>query len=66
GDTGANVLGGIAGLALLWSLSPWQRMLAITFLALLHGFCEAHSLTRTIEAIPVLNFLDRLGRPKEP
>ncbi|MFY9371634.1 MAG: hypothetical protein WAP33_06705 [bacterium] len=66
GDPGANVLGGIAGLALLWSLSPWQRMLAITFLALLHGFCEAHSLTRTIEAIPVLNFLDRLGRPKEP
>ncbi|MGI6142589.1 MAG: hypothetical protein ACOYEK_01795 [bacterium] len=64
GDTGANVLGVVAGLALFWSLAPWQRLLAITFLAVLHVFCERHSLTKVIEGIPVLNFLDRLGRPE--
>jgi len=66
GDTGANLLGGVAGLALLWSLSARLRTLAIILLVLLHCFCEKYSLTRVIAGVPVLNVLDGLGRPSNP
>ena len=64
GDAGANALGAAAGLALAAASWPWQAGAAV-LLAGLHALCERRSLTALIERVPLLDFLDRLGRPPE-
>jgi len=64
GDTGANVLGAAAGMALFWSFTPGLKIIVVTFMVLLHLFCEGYSLSKIIEDVPWLDFLDRIGRPK--
>lgn len=64
GDAGANALGAAAGLALAAAAWPWQAAAAL-LLAGLHALCERRSLTALIARVPLLNFLDRLGRPPE-
>lgn len=66
GDTGANALGAVAGLALALSLGlPW-KVLAVALLLGLHVLSEFRSLGRLIESNPDLAWLDRLGRRDIP
>jgi hypothetical protein len=61
GDVGANVLGGMAGVALVLSLSPPARLAAVLLLLAVHLLCERYSLTEIISQNRVLRWLDRLG-----
>lgn len=62
GDTGANVLGAVVGMALLWSRAPALKAIVVIFMLFLHLFCEVYSLGKAIEGIPLLSSLDRIGR----
>ncbi len=62
GDTGANMLGFTLGsvIAFHW---PWSyQLMAVIWLTVLALLAERYSLTQLIERIPLLNWLDRLGR----
>lgn len=65
GDAGANALGAAAGLALAATAWPWQLGVVLILLGL-HAFAERRSLTGLIERVPLLDLLDRLGRPGGP
>ena len=62
GDTGANPLGAVLGLCLALLLPVWGQGIVILLLIGLHVYAERASITRLIERVPVLNWLDRLGR----
>lgn len=62
GDGGANLLGFVAGLALLDLLSDGWVPAAAAIAIALNVLAETVSFTRVIEALPPLRFLDRLGR----
>lgn len=62
GDTGANILGFVLGaaLALTWT---WQyQIAALLIVAGIHLLAETTSITQFIERVPMLRWLDRLGR----
>jgi len=61
GDAGANALGASAGLALALSPLPWQIPL-LAALTALHLYSERASLSKLIDAVPLLSRLDRWGR----
>ncbi len=66
GDTGANALGCALGLAVV-GLTDWPTWVALAVLLL--AFCLAAdrwSLTRVIESVPGLRWLDELGRTHKP
>jgi hypothetical protein len=65
GDTGANVLGAFLGLCLAVVLPVWGQGVAVVLLVLFHIYTERVSLTRVIARVPVLAWLDRLGRVPE-
>ncbi|MCI2240733.1 hypothetical protein MO973_34540 [Paenibacillus sp. TRM 82003] len=63
GDTGANALGALLGVA---CLARWDRAGRIAALGVVTGLTlasERVSFSRVIEASPLLRELDRLGRP---
>lgn len=62
GDTGSNLLGAIAGVWLLTSLGGDERLIALAALAALTLYGELRSISRTIESVPPLRWLDSLGR----
>ncbi len=64
GDAGANLLGGIAGFYAVKSLTlaPAAAMAAI--LLSIHVVAEYRSLSRVIESVPPLRFIDQLWRLK--
>jgi UDP-GlcNAc:undecaprenyl-phosphate/decaprenyl-phosphate GlcNAc-1-phosphate transferase len=62
GDTGANLLGAIAGVWLLTSLGADARLIALATVAALTIFGELRSISATIESVPPLRWLDSLGR----
>ncbi len=62
GDTGANLLGGILGYYGVVTLTPITKMLLLFLLISLHIFAEFHSLSKTIDCIPLLKKIDMLGR----
>jgi hypothetical protein len=62
GDSGANVLGFIVGIGLFLSLSTTGLVVALAILLLVHVVSETVTLSRVIEAVPPLKWLDRLGR----
>jgi UDP-N-acetylmuramyl pentapeptide phosphotransferase/UDP-N-acetylglucosamine-1-phosphate transferase len=66
GDTGANALGAVLGLALAASLGPKRRLAALGVLAGLTAASEKVSFTRVIERTPPLRALDQLGRRPAP
>jgi len=61
GDVGANVLGGVAGLALAITLGPWARLAVVLVLAAMHLICERASLSDLIMRSRLLSYCDRLG-----
>jgi UDP-N-acetylmuramyl pentapeptide phosphotransferase/UDP-N-acetylglucosamine-1-phosphate transferase len=62
GDTGANLLGGVLGLAVVHVGSPVTRLAVLAGLAILNGISEWVSFSRVIEGVAPLRILDRAGR----
>lgn len=63
GDTGANVIGGLAGLWLVLSLSGTGQAIAAALLALITIYGEFRSISSLVERTPGLRTLDSWGRP---
>jgi UDP-GlcNAc:undecaprenyl-phosphate/decaprenyl-phosphate GlcNAc-1-phosphate transferase len=63
GDTGANLLGALAGLWLVLTLSGAGQVVALALLATITVYGELRSISTLVERTPVLRQLDSLGRP---
>jgi UDP-GlcNAc:undecaprenyl-phosphate/decaprenyl-phosphate GlcNAc-1-phosphate transferase len=63
GDTGANLLGALAGLWLVMTLSEAGQIAALALLVAITVFGELRSITATVERTPGLRQLDAWGRP---
>jgi hypothetical protein len=63
GDTGANLLGGLAGLWLVLTLSGTGQLIALALLAAITLFGELRSISALIERTPGLRAIDSWGRP---
>ncbi len=66
GDTGANVLGGVLGLAVVLECSRTTRNGVLIGLILLNLASEFVSFSRVIERVAPLRWLDHTGRPRHP
>jgi UDP-GlcNAc:undecaprenyl-phosphate GlcNAc-1-phosphate transferase len=64
GDTGANLLGALAGLWLVLTLSGTGQLVALALLAAITVYGEFRSISGFIERTPGLRELDSLGRPR--
>jgi UDP-N-acetylmuramyl pentapeptide phosphotransferase/UDP-N-acetylglucosamine-1-phosphate transferase len=62
GDTGANLLGAVLGLAVVLEASRPVRTVVLVVLVLLNAASERVSFTAVIDRTPVLRQFDRLGR----
>jgi UDP-GlcNAc:undecaprenyl-phosphate/decaprenyl-phosphate GlcNAc-1-phosphate transferase len=62
GDTGANLVGALAGVSLLVTLGETGRYVALGVVVALTVYGEFRSISRTIEGVPLLRSLDSLGR----
>ena len=62
GDTGANLIGALAGVSLLVTLGDTGRYVALGVVAALNIYGEFRSISKTIEGVPLLRSLDSLGR----
>jgi hypothetical protein len=62
GDTGANLVGAVAGVWLLTELGGNGRLVALAAVAALTVYGELRSISATIESVPPLRWLDSLGR----
>ncbi|HEV3033907.1 MAG TPA: hypothetical protein VGX72_03865 [Solirubrobacteraceae bacterium] len=63
GDTGANLLGALAGLWLVLTLSGTGQLVALVLLAGITVYGELRSISALIERTPGLRQLDSWGRP---
>jgi len=63
GDTGANLLGALAGLWLVLSLSGTGQLIALLVLAAITVYGELRSISALVERTPGLRELDSWGRP---
>jgi UDP-GlcNAc:undecaprenyl-phosphate/decaprenyl-phosphate GlcNAc-1-phosphate transferase len=63
GDTGANLLGALAGLWLVLTLSGTGQLVALGLLTSITIYGELRSISGFIERTPYLRALDSLGRP---
>jgi UDP-N-acetylmuramyl pentapeptide phosphotransferase/UDP-N-acetylglucosamine-1-phosphate transferase len=63
GDTGSNLLGALAGLWLVLTLSGTGQLVALALLAAITIYGELRSISELIERTPGLRELDSLGRP---
>jgi UDP-GlcNAc:undecaprenyl-phosphate GlcNAc-1-phosphate transferase len=63
GDTGANVLGALAGLWLVLTLSGVGQLIALAVLLAITVYGELRSISELIERTPGLRELDSWGRP---
>jgi UDP-GlcNAc:undecaprenyl-phosphate/decaprenyl-phosphate GlcNAc-1-phosphate transferase len=63
GDTGANLLGALAGLWLVLTLSGAGQLVALGLLALVTVYGELRSISAFVERTPGLRELDSWGRP---
>jgi UDP-GlcNAc:undecaprenyl-phosphate/decaprenyl-phosphate GlcNAc-1-phosphate transferase len=64
GDTGSNLVGALAGISLLVTLSDDGRLIALAVVVALTVYGEFRSISETIERFPPLRWLDSLGRPR--
>ncbi len=63
GDTGANLIGALAGLWLVLTLSRDAQVVALVLLVTITVYGELRSISSLIERTPGLRGLDSLGRP---
>jgi hypothetical protein len=63
GDTGANLLGALAGLWLVLTLSGTGQLVALALLAAITIYGELRSISELVERTPGLRELDSWGRP---
>jgi UDP-GlcNAc:undecaprenyl-phosphate/decaprenyl-phosphate GlcNAc-1-phosphate transferase len=63
GDTGANLLGALAGLWLVLTLSGTGQLVALALLAAITVYGELRSISALVERVPGLRELDSWGRP---
>lgn len=63
GDTGANLLGALAGLWLVLTLSATGQLVALVLLAAVTLYGELRSISELVERAPGLRELDSWGRP---
>jgi UDP-N-acetylmuramyl pentapeptide phosphotransferase/UDP-N-acetylglucosamine-1-phosphate transferase len=63
GDTGANLLGALAGLWLVLTLSGTGQLIALGLLAAITIYGEVRSISGFVERTPGLRELDSWGRP---
>ena len=63
GDTGASLLGAVAGLWLVLSLSGSGQAVALALLAAISVYGELRSISELVERTPGLRELDSWGRP---
>lgn len=63
GDTGANLLGALAGLWLVLALSETGQAVALAVLVAITIYGELRSITKLVERMPLLRELDSWGRP---
>jgi UDP-GlcNAc:undecaprenyl-phosphate/decaprenyl-phosphate GlcNAc-1-phosphate transferase len=63
GDTGSNLLGALAGLWIVLTLSATGQLIALALLLALSVYGELWSISELVERIPLLRQLDSLGRP---
>ncbi|MBM3675405.1 MAG: hypothetical protein FJW88_10740 [Actinobacteria bacterium] len=66
GDTGANVVGGVLGLAAVLECSRTARNVILVVLIALNLASELVSFSRVIDRTPPLRWFDRLGRLPAP
>lgn len=62
GDAGSNALGITLGMVCSWVLPEQGLVMYIVLLLIFHIWAEKYSLTEYIEKVPLLSFLDKLGR----
>lgn len=62
GDAGANLVGALAGVALIVTLGEEARLVALGLVAALTVYGEFRSISETIERLAPLRALDRIGR----
>jgi UDP-N-acetylmuramyl pentapeptide phosphotransferase/UDP-N-acetylglucosamine-1-phosphate transferase len=62
GDTGANVIGAVLGLAVVLGSNADVRLAVMLFLLVANVAAELVSFSRVIDAVPPLRWFDRLGR----
>jgi UDP-GlcNAc:undecaprenyl-phosphate GlcNAc-1-phosphate transferase len=62
GDTGSNLIGAIAGVWLLTVLGADARLVALVAVLALTIYGELRSISKTIDSVPPLRWLDSLGR----
>jgi UDP-GlcNAc:undecaprenyl-phosphate/decaprenyl-phosphate GlcNAc-1-phosphate transferase len=62
GDTGSNLIGAVAGVWLLTTLGQDTRLVALAVVLALTIYGELRSISRTIDSVPPLRWLDSLGR----
>lgn len=62
GDTGANPLGAVLGLGLVWTTGTVATAVALVVLLALNLLSEKVSFSSVIDSTPPLRWLDRLGR----
>ena len=62
GDTGSNLIGAVAGVWLLTTLGGTGRLIALAALLALTIYGELRSISKTVDAVPPLRWLDSLGR----
>lgn len=65
GDIGSNVLGAVIGFEIMINFVLAGRLLALLVLIGLQAYAEFRSLSTFILRVPVLSWLDRLGRRAE-
>jgi hypothetical protein len=63
GDTGSNLIGALAGLWLVLTLSTTGLAIATGLLVIVTAYGEFRSLSALIDRTPPLRFLDSIGRP---
>ena len=66
GDTGANLIGAVAGLWLVLALSLPAQLVALGVILAITVYGEFRSISAFIERTPGLRQLDALGRPAAP
>jgi UDP-GlcNAc:undecaprenyl-phosphate GlcNAc-1-phosphate transferase len=64
GDTGANLLGALAGLWLVLALSQLGQAIALAVLLVVTVYGELRSISGLVERVPLLRGLDSWGAPR--